>query len=240
MRRSAAVALCSLLVAGCSSMPQLVSNDDLEARDRRILELEREVSRARAEAATLRARVAELERTVAASTPPPLAPPAAAGEPVATDEPPESIGVAPAAAPRFAIEESDLAEPQGTGAAPGDAARYEAALAALNAGRLDEAERELLSFAESARESDLADNAWFWLGESRAARGDLPAAIDAYRTAIDRYPEGNKVPDALLKLGVALDATGQREPAREVWSELVRRFPTTAAADAASLRLEAP
>lgn len=227
--------LCALLAAGCSTMPQLVSSSDLEARDRRILELEREVGRARAEAAALRQRVAELERAAADSAP------------VESPEPPAVLESAPApepspavVAPRIAIEESDLADVGGAGAAPEGAGRYEDALAALNAGRVEEAERLLTNFAESSPDSDLADNAWFWLGESRAVRGDAAGAIEAYQTAIDRYPEGNKIPDALLKLGVALEATGQRGAARETWAELVRRFPATAAADAAALRLEAP
>lgn len=227
--------LCGLLAAGCSTMPRLISSADLEARDLRILELEREVGRARAEAASLRLKVTELEHEraeaaaeSAATAPAPLAP-------VAPDTPPLLV------APRLAVEESDLADSgSASSGAPDDVARYEAALAALNAGRLDEAERALSSFAESSRDSNLADNAWFWLGESRAVRGDAAGAIDAYRTAVDRYPEGNKIPDALFKLGVALDATGQSAAARESWSELVRRFPTTAAADAASLRLDAP
>lgn len=233
-----AIALCALLAAGCSTMPQLVSSSDLEARDRRILELEREVGRARAEAATLRQRVTELERAAAESAPVETPEPPAALEMGAAPEASPAPG-APEVAPRIAIEESDLAEAGSAGASAEGAARYEDALAALAAGRVEEAERALSSFAEGSPDSDLADNAWFWLGESRAARGDTAGAIDAYRTAVDRYPEGNKIPDALLKLGVALDATGQRGAAREIWAELVRRFPTTAAADAAILRLEA-
>lgn len=234
----AALALCTLLAAGCSTMPQLVSSSDLEARDRRILELEREIGRARAEAATLRQRVTELERAAAESAP--VETPESPAVREADREPePAPLPIAPDVAPRIAIEESNLAEATSVGAAPEGTARYEAALAALNAGRVEEAERELLRFAESSPDSDLADNAWFWLGESRAAHGDTAGAIEAYRTAVDRYPEGNKIPDALLKLGVALDVIGQRGAAREIWAELVRRFPTTAAADAAALRLEA-
>jgi tol-pal system protein YbgF len=138
------------------------------------------------------------------------------------------------------LEESDLSEAQSAPTASAGAARYEAALVALRDGRAAEAERELLAFAESEPTSDLADNAWFWLAESRLARGDTAGAIEAYRTTIDRYPEGNKIPDALLKLGVALEAGGNLEAAREAWRELVRRFPTSAASEIAAARLERP
>jgi len=239
--RRAAVVVFALALAGCSSMPRLISSDDLAARDRRILELEREVGVARSESDALRRRVAELERELAArpSEPPPAveAAPAPDVEPLA---PPP---------PRVELEESDLLEdetPAGraSGAeasapdsgAPGDSS-YEAALVALRDGRTEEAERRLIEFAEGFPGSELADNAWFWLGESRAARGDHAGAVDAYRTAIDRYPEGNKIPDTLLKLGVALSNLGESGPAREAWQELVRRFPTTAAAEAALAKL---
>jgi len=234
----ASAALTVGALAGCSAMPRLISADDLAARDRRILELEREVGKARDEAAALRRRVTDLERELEAR---PVEPPPAAVAP-----PTAPVDLEPLAAPpaRVEVEESDLidAEPA-TGGAPAPTAEsdsdssYEAALVALRDGRTEEAERLLIEFAEGSPSSDLADNAWFWLGESRAARGDHASAIDAYRTAIDRYPEGNKVPDTLLKLGVALANVGETGPAREAWQELVRRFPTTAAAEAALEKL---
>ncbi|MGH7858522.1 MAG: tol-pal system protein YbgF, partial [Candidatus Binatia bacterium] len=138
------------------------------------------------------------------------------------------------------LEESALSPSQAVPETRASAGRYEAALVALRDGRTEEAERELLAFAREEPTSDLADNAWFWLAESRLARGHTAGAIEAYRTAIDRYPEGNKIPDALFKLGVAFEAVGNGGAAREAWQELVRRFPTSAAAETAAERLEAP
>lgn len=241
MRLRTAVALGAILAAGCTTMPRLMSSNDLDASERRILELEREVGVARAEADALRQRVAELERAAEAAA----AIRATAPESPQAPEPVVEESPAPPPA-RVAVEESDLAEPgspgdtASSGEPAADAAAYETALRALRDGRVAEAEDELRRFVVSFPGSDLADNAWFWLGESRAAAGDPAGAIDAYRTAIDRYPEGNKIPDVLLKMGVALAATGENAAARESWSELVRRFPNTAAAEAARVRLEAP
>jgi tol-pal system protein YbgF len=246
MSRPAALTLTLLLAGGCSTMPQLTSSAEVEARDRRILELEREIGRSRAEAASLRQRVSDLERELdralererAGET---ASAPLAGGGELATAGVGEESAIAPP--PRLAVEESDLSDlvgPEVAGGEPGRNAEYESALTALRDGRVEEAERELERFASSATDSDLADNAWFWLGESRLARGDTAGAIDAYRTAIDRYPEGNKVPDALWKLGVALAASGDSSAAREVWNELVRRFPSSAVAEAARARLQEP
>ena len=54
---------------------------------------------------------------------------------------------------------------------------------------------------------------------------------------VERYPDGNKVPDALLKIGLGLENEGSAALAREVYDELVRPFPETAAAEAARPRL---
>jgi tol-pal system protein YbgF len=236
-RRASALPLVLLLASGCSSAPRLVPSAELDSRERHILELERRASSARAENEALRARIAELERQCAASPlPPSTAPPPA---PVPIEEP-VVAPPRPVEIEASDLEESDLVDAQSAPATSDSAARYEAALVALRDGRNEEAERALLAFAQEESGSDLADNAWYWLAESRLARGHTAGAIEAYRTAIDRYPEGNKIPDALLKLGVAFEAVGNRAAAREAWAELVRRFPTSAAAETAAERLETP
>ena len=77
------------------------------------------------------------------------------------------------------------------------------------------------------------DNAWFWIGEARLVRQQVPEALAAYRTAVESYPEGNKTPDALFKIAHCLALQGEPTMAAEVWTELVRRFPGTAAAERA-------
>jgi tol-pal system protein YbgF len=221
--RALPLALVAVLAAGCSSMSGWSSTADKAALERRLLELERDAVRSRLEIERLQRRIAELE------TREPTAPAAARPGRSAT---PATAPAAPVR-PTAHIEESELAdEPRrGTGGS------YERGLQHLRDGRPEAAETELLSFAAAQPDSDLADNAWFWIGESRLLRGDWTASLDAYRTTIDRYPEGNKVPDALLKMGHVLSLRGEHGPARETWSELVRRFPQTVAADDARRRL---
>ena len=69
---------------------------------------------------------------------------------------------------------------------------------------------------------------------------DVDGALAAFRTAVESHPEGNKTPDSLFKLGHCLALQGDRERAAEVWRELARRFPSTAAAERAREALEAP
>ena len=62
--------------------------------------------------------------------------------------------------------------------------------------------------------TDLSDNAQFWIGESRYARGDISGALSAFRETLQLYPGGNKVPDALVKEGDCLAGMGDRDGAR--------------------------
>jgi TolA-binding protein len=67
--------------------------------------------------------------------------------------------------------------------------------------------------------------------------GDLNGALTAFRETVQRFPQGNKVPDALLKAGQSLEGTGDREGAKQSYQEIVRRFAGTAAAAVAEERL---
>jgi TolA-binding protein len=54
----------------------------------------------------------------------------------------------------------------------------------------------------------------------------------------ERYPHGNKVPDAMLKLGEAQLAIGDTREARGVLEALVRMYPRHAASQLAAERLD--
>jgi len=228
--------LLACLGAGCASAPW-ISPEERQQLTERIADVERRAAQSELEVARLRARLAELEAARTA----PVAPRSVAV--VSAPEAKEAHSAPPPdwARPRSAIEESELSEPEVQNSNPTPAtASYEAALTLLRDGRAGEAETALAAFAAAHADSDLADNAWFWIGESRLVRGDVAGASEAYRTCIERYPTGNKVPDALLKLGQAFVLQGDTTSARDVWQELVDRYPNTAAAENARARLTAP
>jgi tol-pal system protein YbgF len=231
--RSAAALFVAALAAGCSASPPWVSPDEHQRLARQLLELERRAAQSELEIERLKHRLGELAGPSSPVSPPAPAAPAPAfpaGVPLASE--PSAIVPRPSAAE---IEESELGDE--LAAPPEEASDYERGLVDLRDGRPGEAEIALARFAAENPDSDLADNAWFWIGESRLARGETATAIDAYRECLERYPDGNKVPDAMLKLGHAFALSGDRAAARETWSELVRRFPATAAAEAAQGRL---
>ena len=68
-----------------------------------------------------------------------------------------------------------------------------------------------------------------------APTGDT-GAEEAFRRVVELYPEGNKVPDALLKLGVCRELAGDPAGAAAVLRTLIERFPGSEAATLATRR----
>lgn len=140
----------------------------------------------------------------------------------------ENLGVAPA--PPIA------AAADATPAPPGEPLRlYRGAYAALRAGRHEEAERGFREFVRRFPHHDYADNAQYWLGECFYDQKRFDTAAAEFRGVVQRWPEGNKAPDALLKLGYSLLALGDEEKGRATLQELPTAYPRT---DAARLAVE--
>ena len=102
--------------------------------------------------------------------------------------------------------------------------------------RYVDAESGFRRFLQSYPRNDLSDNAQYWIGECRYARGDIRGALAAFQETVERYPDGNKVPDAILKLAGCLEELGAEEAAQARYDEVMRRFPNTAAATSAEER----
>ena len=73
-------------------------------------------------------------------------------------------------------------------------------------------------------QSDLADNAYYWMGEIHYAWKNFPAAVQSFQTVLYSYPGGNKVPDAMLKMGYAYAAMRQYNAARSILNDVMVRF----------------
>ncbi len=239
-----------LLVAGCASEGPYWNREDRGAAERielqeQVVRLEARLAAESARNAALQAKLEALQRETA---------PSLDGSALPDTPPPEGAATpAPYPVRREAgeIEQSDLEEREIPAAAPsasqgeiadGSGAQelYDRSLAALEQQRLGEAEDGFTRFLAAYPDSDLADNAQFWIAEGVLRRGDVAAALDGFRAVVERFPEGNKVPDALLKVGACLAALGDPESAATVYRELLLRFPETAAGEAARQRLGVP
>ena len=81
---------------------------------------------------------------------------------------------------------------------------YQAARADFGRGSYDLAESGFQEFIDEHPDSDLADNAMYWVGECRFARQDYDRAVEAFDTVVARWPNADKAPDAAYKRGLAL------------------------------------
>jgi len=149
-------------------------------------------------------------------------------------------------APRFEAPPPAAAVGGGAVAPPPVAARpngsdqqnYEAAMKLVEGKKYDEAERAFTSFLGSFPTSPLADNAQYWLGETFYVRGNYRDGLAAFRKLIESYPQSDKVPDALLKVGFCQAELGDRNGARSSLQGVVQQFPGTTAARQATQRLD--
>ena len=66
-----------------------------------------------------------------------------------------------------------------------------------------------------------ADNAQFWIGEIYYREKWYEKAILEYQKVIEKYPEGNKAKDALLKQVYAFHNMGDNSSARLILKEMV-------------------
>jgi tol-pal system protein YbgF len=160
-------------------------------------------------------RLQDLETAPQAFAPPFEAPPAATARGVAPAQPPVA------------------ARPTGS-----DQQNYQAAMALIEGRKYEEAGRAFTSFLESFPTSPLADNAQYWLAETYYVRGQYADGLPQFRALIERYPQSDKVADALLKVGYCQAELGDRNAARASLQEVARQFPGTTAARLASQRLE--
>jgi len=145
---------------------------------------------------------------------------------------------APAAAPSFGAPPAEAPPPVAARPVGSDQQNYDAAFALLQGRKYDEAASAFETFLTQFPTSPRADNAVYWLAETHYVRGQYNDALPVFRRVIDEYPQSDKVPDALLKVGFSQIELGDRTAARTSLQEVMRQFPDTTAARLASQRLD--
>jgi len=119
-----------------------------------------------------------------------------------------------------------------------DRENYQAAFELLKEGRYDQSARAFEQFLVAYPESELADNAQYWLAESFYVSQRFDEALPIFSGVIDSYPQSRKVPDALLKVGYCHHELKRWDEAESALTRVVADYPETTAARLASKRLE--
>ena len=90
-----------------------------------------------------------------------------------------------------------------------------------------DAKKKFSLFLEKFKNSKLADNAQFWIGECEFKMGNYEQAIVDYERVKTDYPKGNKVPSAILKQGMAFLKLNRKIDAKAIFTQLIEDYPNT-------------
>lgn len=119
-----------------------------------------------------------------------------------------------------------------------DRDNYQAAFELLKQQRYAPAAMAFQQFLISFPDSQLADNAQYWLAESYYVTDQFDLALTQFQVVIGQYADSRKVPDALLKMGYCNYELGRWSDARAALVRLQSEYSETTAARLAGQRLE--
>ena len=104
--------------------------------------------------------------------------------------------------------------------------QYEYAMNLLKQGDYETAEKAFIEFISVGSDSKLLSNSNFWLAETYYVRENYKDAAKSYLNLYQKYPEAQKAPNALLKLGISLVNMDQREQGCVTFLKLQETFPS--------------
>jgi tol-pal system protein YbgF len=93
-------------------------------------------------------------------------------------------------------------------------------------------------YLEAFPETDLADNAIYWIGECFYRQQKYVDAIAEYDRVLKQFPRSDKTASALLKKGFALLEQGQRKEGIAQLQGVAKSFPSSDEANLAKQRLQ--
>ncbi|HWC03546.1 MAG TPA: tetratricopeptide repeat protein [Methylomirabilota bacterium] len=117
---------------------------------------------------------------------------------------------------------------------------FDRGMESFRAGELGQSVLDFEEFSDKHPGHPLAASAQFWIGEAYFRSRDFEQAASKYQKAIDLAATGERTPDALLRLGLALRTLRREDRARDVWARLIREFPDSEAALRARAVLRQP
>lgn len=221
----------ALLAAACSStriepdLPPTVTRN--AAPDPRVGEMQTQLTELLERIDVLNHRIARLEEGQPATQPAPVVV-ASRPAPVQQQEAPRRTQPAPAQPQQQqrALAGADIAED------------YRQAIILFGRGRHAESRRGFEAVYEADQSGDLADNALFWIGETYFTGKDYTNAARYYMRVVNDYPTQNKAPDALFKVAMVQERTGDLALARRTLQQVIERYPYSSTASTAKSELE--
>ena len=154
----------------------------------------------------------------------------ASGAAAGIDESTGSTGVAPITAASETPAAGRAVDTQ-----EGEEASYRAAYELVRKREFDDAVAAFTAFLADFPFGRYAPNAHYWLGELYLVLDppDPELARQNFKLLLNQYPSDPKVPDALYKLGRVQFIKGNRQRSKEYLDEVIREYPSHAAAQLA-------
>ena len=103
--------------------------------------------------------------------------------------------------------------------------QYEYAINLLKQGDYETAEKAFTEFISIGDNKDYLSNSHFWLAETYYVRENYKDAAKNYLSLYQTFPNANKAPDALLKLGISLVNMQQKEQGCMTFIQLQESYP---------------
>ena len=124
-----------------------------------------------------------------------------------------------------AQQATQQAQQQAMAQAPAPDVLYNNALRDYNGGKNDLALQEFSDYVKFYPNTDLAGNAYFYLGEIQFRQGNFQQAAQTYDQVLQNYPSGNKAASAELKKGFSLIELGKQDDGVSELRHLIQRYP---------------
>jgi tol-pal system protein YbgF len=142
---------------------------------------------------------------------------------------PAPVGDASAIVPGTAPGAAAAPAPAPAAPPPPPRELYSQAYADYARGNYDLAIQEYREYLRNYPNTDLSDNAQYWIGECYFSKQRYAEAIDAWNNLLREYPASDKIPDARYKKGVTLERLGRRREALVEYRNVVERYPNSEA-----------
>jgi tol-pal system protein YbgF len=125
------------------------------------------------------------------------------------------------------------------GSVPSPSALYASAYADFSKGNYALAIQGFEEYARTYPETELADNAMYWIGECYFSQGSYTSAVNAFDAMLEKYPGSDKAAAANLKKALAFVQQNQIGQGIEQLRFVTATYPGTDEARIASDRLSA-
>lgn len=115
---------------------------------------------------------------------------------------------------------------------------YKAAFSLMKQSKYQGAIEGFKDFRQKHPQSSLASNASYWAGEAHIVLGQKESGLSAFEDVMTSYPGSAKAPAAMLRSADTLQEMEKTDQAKQLYNELIKKYPSNTMAERAKKRLE--